>query len=556
MEHYSRKLWVFCLFVLVFLALVIQRIEVANPSGSIVSLSTGGDVRYPGPPPPQPPIPPEFSEADYIIRLGGIGYEVVDAATEEPLTSTSKACAAFNWAIGKLPSGGTVGFDLGQFNFATYGDVIYSGINVIGRGRDSVIFAEDNTNTWIIRVIGEKNVHFSNLRIEGNKENQNIPDGATNKGCGIYIRDSVNCSIQNVEANNCWARGINVHSCSLVTIKDCVAHDNGVAELGNIRYDNYVIARSDHCVISNSTSVDPWMDNIVIYGCSNVLVYNNTCTGTASNYGSGVVLDGDSMDQTRYITVRENLISNTNWGITGYNFEHVLIEDNDVSGVIHDGIGLHYLSSEYVIDVENVTIVNNRIQYGSENGIEIDSNNHNHMIKDNVISHVEEASIRISNAYDVTIWGNSFSHSCIRPRGGEGEGAIYLMGAPSQIDIQNNRIESTESSKPSILIDSGSQDVTVMNNSITERITNNAGAEATIEHNWKVGYETFPNSQTSYSFIHDFNGGTPTDVEIIWISDIGSRTCEWTADSIYITVNLSPQSSDAYDFEWHAFDYS
>ncbi len=229
------------------------------------------------------------------------------------------------------------------------------------------------------------------------------------------------------------------------------------------------------------------MDNIVIYGSSNVLVSNNTVSGTRQGAGSGVVLDGDSLDQTFYVTVRDNVIHNTGWGITGYNFQHVVIENNDISFTARDGIGMHYVSSEHIIDVVDVTIINNKIQNAGRNGIQIDSHNRNHIIRNNTISNTEEAAIKIGDgegsAFDVKIWNNTISNSCTQPSTTDGEGAIYLKSSPSQIDIQSNSILYTQSSKPSVFISASSQTITVMYNTLTEAITNNAGSEATIMYN-------------------------------------------------------------------------
>ncbi len=500
--------------------------------------------------------PREPLESDYFICLGGIGYNLENGTTRQVYASAQKASTVFKWAIGNLSNGGTVEFDVGQYNFSTYVDVTHSGVNIVGQGRDSVIFAEDNMNTWILEVISERDIYFYNFRIEGNKENQDIPDGASNKGCGIYVRDCANVTIEKVEANNCWARGINIYSSSDVLVVDNIARDNGVLELGNIRYDSYAIHRSNNVHVVNNVGIDPWMDNIVIYGCSDVLVSDNTVSGTRQGSGSGVVLDGDSLDQTFRVTVRDNIISDQGWGITGYNYQDVVIENNSISIIRRDGVALHYHEAEHIIDVVDVTVVNNIIQYVKRNGIHVDSHNRNHIIMNNTISNVEEAAIRVGDSYggadNVKIWNNTINDSCIQPFGTDGEGAIYLRSPSSQIDIQSNRVVNTRYSKPSINIGAGSQEITVMYNHLTDPITNNAGSEATISYNWKVGFETFPSGQTSYSLPHGFSGGTPVDVEVIWMSNIGSRTWIWTADSTYVTVTLSSASSGSYDFEWNA----
>jgi len=443
------------------------------------TLFTGGLIDYPEPGGP--------TQADYLISLGSDGYDLKNGTTREIYGSASGATTVFNWAIGNLSNGGTIELDVGQYNFSTYVDVIHSGITIRGQGRDSVIFAEDNTNTWILKVVDEQNVHFSNFRIEGNKENQHISDWRTNKGVGIFILESSDCSVEKVEANNCWARGIYARYSSNIRVANNIAQDNGKLEYGNLFYDNYVIARSNNVQVINNIGIDPWMDNIVIYGSSNVLVSNNSVSGTRQGAGSGVVLDGDSLDQTFYVTVRDNVIHDTGWGITGYNFQHVTIKNNDISVTARDGIGMHYVSDQHIIDVVDVTIENNRIRDAGRNGIQIDSHNGNHIIRNNTISNVEEAAIKIGDgvgsAVDVTIWNNTISNSCTQPSTTDGEGAIYLKSSPSQIDIQGNSILYTQSSKPSVYIGAGSQSITVMYNTLTEPITNNAGSEATIMYN-------------------------------------------------------------------------
>lgn len=540
MESRLGKSVLFCTFILIFFIMATLATQVVY----LPPLHTIGEVNYTGP-----------LQSDYLISLGVIGYDLKNGTSGEIYASASEASTVFNWAIGNLSNGGTVEFDVGQYNFSTYVDLIYSGITIVGQGRDSVIFAEDNMNTWILLVTDESDVHFFNFRIEGNKENQHISDWRAYKGDGIFILRSSDVSVEQVEANNCWARGVHARYSSNIRFANNIAHDNGKLENGNLFYDNYIIGRSDNVQVVNNIGVDPWMDNIVIYGSSNALVYNNSVSGTRQGSGSGVVLDGDSLDQTSYVTVRDNVIYDTGWGITGYNFQHVVIENNDISVTARDGIGMHYLSTEYIIDVVDVTIVNNKIQDASRNGIQIDSHNRGHIVRNNTISNIEDAAIRVESADDIQIWNNTISYACTQPST-EGEGAIYLKGSPSQIDIQSNSIVNTASSKPSVFIDAGSQGITVMHNHITEPIANNAGSQATIDYNWKVGYETFPNGQISYSFAHGFGGDTPVNVEIIWISDIGSRTWNWAADSTYITVTLSSGSSGDYDFELHARNWS
>lgn len=542
MEYHSGKLGPLLVFILISFLMVTQATQVIE-----VFVPSGGGIDYTG--------HGEPLQSNYLISLGVNGYDLKNGTSGAIYASASEASTVFNWAIGNLSNGGTVEFDVGQYNFSTYVDVIYSGITIAGQGRDSVIFAENNINTWILLVTDESDVHFFNFRIEGNKENQHISDWRSYKGDGIFILRSSDVSVERVEANNCWARGVHARYSSNIRFANNIAHDNGKLENGNLFYDNYIIGRSGNVQVINNIGVDPWMDNIVIYGSSNVLVYNNSVSGTRQGSGSGVVLDGDSLDQTSYVTVRDNVIYDTGWGITGYNFQHVIIENNDISVSARDGIGMHYLSSEYVIDVVNVTIVNNKIQDASRNGIQIDSHNRGHTVRNNTITNIEDAAIRVESADDIKIWNNTISNSCTQPST-EGEGGIYLKGSPSQIDIQSNRIVNTASSKPSIFISSGSQAITVMHNHITETVANNAGSQSTIDYNWKVGYETFPNGQISYSFAHGFGGNTPVDVAIYWLSDIGSRTWNWTADSTYITVTLSSASSGSYNFEWHARNWS
>ncbi|MGF9759574.1 VCBS domain-containing protein [Microvirga sp. 0TCS3.31] len=200
------------------------------------------------------------------------------------------------------PSGGQVTVQLGAGTWVVTGDKtnasvgaieLLSGVELTGSGnRDTVIKLEDNFNARLNGIVRTaldtvENVTISNLVIDGNRAN-NIGHQA-GFICGVKEESGdtqTNITLDNVEARNCSAYGINPHEITYdLTVTNSTAHHNGldgfVADgvVGGVYAGNVSYANDRHGFNVQNASQNITLENNKAYG-----------NGTGATGGAGIVV--------------------------------------------------------------------------------------------------------------------------------------------------------------------------------------------------------------------------------------------------------------------------
>jgi len=243
---------------------------------------------------------------------------------------------------------------------------LLSGVELTGSGdRDTVIKLEDNFNArlnGIVRTALEtvENVTISNLVIDGNRDN-NIGHQA-GFICGVKEgsgKTQSNIVLDNVEARNCTAYGINPHEITYdLTVRNSASHNNGldgfVAD-GVVRgtYENNVAYNNDRhgFNIQNASTEIILKDNTA---------YDN---GTGATGGAGIVVQRGDVQRGNEAEIAH--------------VTHVQIIGGEYYGNTREGI-LVKLS-------DNVTITGANIHDNARQGVRIEGSV-NTILRDSVVS--------------------------------------------------------------------------------------------------------------------------------------------------------------------------
>ncbi|KFG69950.1 NosD domain-containing protein [Microvirga sp. BSC39] len=293
----------------------------------------------------------------------------------ENVARIKEAIAQANKLYLANPSAGQVTVQLGAGTWVVTGDKtnasagaieLLSGVELTGSGnRDTVIKLEDNFNARINGIVRTAldtvdNVTISNLVIDGNRAN-NIGHQA-GFICGTKEESGklqTNITLDNVEARNCSAYGINPHEITYnLKVTNSTAHHNGldgfVADgvVGGVYANNVSYANDRHGFNIQNASKD-------------IVLENNTAhsNGTGATGGAGIVVQrGDIQRGTE-----AEIAHVTNVQIIG----------GEYYGNTREGI-LVKLS-------DNVTIMGANIHDNARQGVRIEGSI-NTVVKDNFIS--------------------------------------------------------------------------------------------------------------------------------------------------------------------------
>ena len=153
--------------------------------------------------------------SDKRIILGGKGsFIIVAGANADKRSYADYICdgvddqieinAAIDWC--KARGGGTVYLNMPTWSYISAPIVIKRGVNLIGQGADiTAIHLVNNSNCNMIEVYdavdGSRHSGIEGIRLSGNRNNQT-------SGHGIFIPESVNGFIRDVEVYNCKDWGI------------------------------------------------------------------------------------------------------------------------------------------------------------------------------------------------------------------------------------------------------------------------------------------------------------------------------------------------------------
>ena len=240
-------------------------------------------------------------------------------------------------------------------------------------GSANCIVRAANWNDYVFNVAAD-NVIISGFTVTG-------ATGALK--AGIYLFNSNNCRIENVNASNNYD-GIRLYHSSNNTIaNNNVSNNYDEIYRGGIGIRLYY---SSNNLIANNTVSSNYDGIYLYYYSSNNTIANNN---VSNNYGDGIELRDSSNN-----TIANNNVSNNYDGI--YLWEssnNNLIANNTVSSN-YDGIFLGYSS--------NNIIANNTVSSNYGDGIELRDSNSNTIYLNNFIDNVDQ----VESYYSTNIWNS------------------------------------------------------------------------------------------------------------------------------------------------------
>jgi Ca2+-binding RTX toxin-like protein len=291
-----------------------------------------------------------------------------EQAALENVAKIKDAIAKAHAEYMKDPSKGQVEVQLGAGTWVVTGDKtnpsagaieLLSGVKLTGSGnRDTVIMLENDFDARLNGIVRTaldtvENVTISNLVIDGNKAN-NIGHQA-GFICGVKAESGdkqTNITLDNVEARNCSAYGINPHEITYdLTVTNSSAHHNGldgfVADgvVGGVYSGNVSYANDRHGFNIQNASQDIVLEGNKAYG-----------NGTGATGGAGIVVQrGDIQRENEPEIAHVTNVQIIGGEYYGNSREGILVKLSDnvtISGAdIHDNMrqGVRIEGSDYTI---------------------------------------------------------------------------------------------------------------------------------------------------------------------------------------------------------------
>ena len=220
------------------------------------------------------------------------------------------------------------------------------------------------------------------------------PGDRSSAEMNIHLRDLRGFEIDNVEVRHGPRIAFHVNSCASGTFRNCWVHDMNT-------------------------------DGIHLVGCRDILVEDNVVQDTGDD---GIAVLGGNWwnpDLSADVVIRRNRVERTgSAGISMVGCEHVLVEDNDVTGTYLGGIVVRPFWD--FAGVRDVTIRKNRIQdaglhetgilWGGgiasglavANDLAVDVDVDGVLIEENVVGACRNSFLRVRGARNVTVRGNEF----------------------------------------------------------------------------------------------------------------------------------------------------
>lgn len=191
-------------------------------------------------------------------------------------------------------------------------------------------------------------------------------------GAGVWA-DGSNGQIVNSRTSCTWADGMNINNGNgaagnntgnFLTISNCFIRGSGDDGLALNAGNSPGCLQMTNTTVINCTSVAPWWaNNLGIYGGVNILVSNNLCMDSVTEFGISVGEFGDSGLPLQSGTVVDNVIarggcfssqSALRIGQT-HPISNVLIANNIVSNALYVGIAINYCATNVTIQYNNVS---------------------------------------------------------------------------------------------------------------------------------------------------------------------------------------------------------
>lgn len=259
---------------------------------------------------------------------------------------------------------------------------------------------------------GGVDTSISNLTVTSNLPD---PGDRTSAEMNIHLRDLHGFAAHDLEVSNGPRIALHVNSCTDLTFRDLDIHDM--------------------CV-----------DGIHLIGCRRAVVENCRITDTGDD--AIAVWGGNwwNPEQSSEVTVRSNHIERAGSnGIALGGCDHVLVEDNTVSGTYLTGIGIRPMDGYG--PVSDITIRGNRVHDagfhesgilwggGVASGIAVADDQPTGLpiarvtVADNVVGRCRNNFVRVKGATDVTVTGNRFEGPLVAGASanqGSGEGSANL----------------------------------------------------------------------------------------------------------------------------------
>ena len=234
----------------------------------------------------------------------------------------------------------------------------------------------------VLKIYNRQNVTVTGGTIQGER---GLHTGTTGEwGMGVDIRSSMNVTIRDVIAKDCWGDGFYIgkvtgskDECHNVKLQNCIADNNRRQGCSVVSLIGGFI---EECLFSNTNGTAPEAGLDIETNPTNIIRNINVSNCIFSgNIGHGVRLDGGKAEVSSCI-LSGNICQNNNIGI----------------GV--------YIAKEIVV-------VNNLCQSNKEDGINIyvstDINTVNNLCTDNGVANVKVESVNVKRSTNCGIQGNT-----------------------------------------------------------------------------------------------------------------------------------------------------
>jgi len=319
-----------------------------------------------------------ISKLNNVIIVDGIHYE--------------KTSAGIQAAINALPStGGKIFLPAGTYSINST-TTIPSNVWIEGAGASStILYLQNNSNCTVFtnsdHTNGNSNIKISNLKIDGNKDNN------TGTCHGIWFYNVSNSKIENTYIYNVEDYGIYVYNSSATNYDNNVISNNII----DSNYRGIQIETSKYNILTNNVIKNNSNRGLVLYGgtfntASNNIIRNNGDIGLLitgnNNTITGNIIEHNTKDGIQVLSSRNTIVGNMvryngNPGASGNDddgiyvsggIQHNIISSNEC--LVNDRAGI-YVSSDYNLISSNRAI----IESGQEYGIYISTgSDYNHLV--------------------------------------------------------------------------------------------------------------------------------------------------------------------------------
>jgi len=288
-----------------------------------------------------------------------------------------------NLAIDALSStGGTVLLLEGTYDLATstYSDrsieITTSSVALVGSGANTVLKLKDSfgADIYLIYASSKNHLLISNLKLDGNKANNNTPDNFY----GIIFS-----SITDSKIENCWIENFESQAINWGISLGNSSHNvlSGNTFRNNMAYSIYLGSADSNTITGNHFSASGITTGSVDWApifLDTDSDYNLVTGNNVDSWDNGICIQGTNN------TISGNNIAAKKHGVYIYFGDYNSVTGNNINNSFNNGIYI-YNNATYN------TITGNSIYNSTYNGIRLETTSHNNSLTGNVINGVGAA---------------------------------------------------------------------------------------------------------------------------------------------------------------------